>query len=327
MTRTARTSRRASSSAVVQKSKIARTARRPTRPLASRARACVLDKRAGAIGSASRKRVPPPSRGSHVTAPPCASTIWRVIASPSPVPSPFVEKNGSKTRARMSSAIPPPRSPTSITTLIPSAATPTSIVPPSCIASRAFRSKLRRAWRICDSSNSAGGSGSWTCTFTVHPARSISGRAKATISRTAVATSSASIRGEGRRATRRYSSERCSSRSTSRVIDASSARASAGTGAFASSSSSSSMLSPIDESGFRISCVTCAAIFPIAARRSLASARLCARATPATIRSNAAASCPISSSVATISRAVKSPRATAVARSVTRASGASRRRV
>ena len=83
---------------------------------------------------------------------------------------------------------------------------------------------------------------------------------------------------------------------------------------------------PIDESGLRISCVTCAAILPIAARRSFDSASACACETPVTIVSKACSSWPISSSLATTGRGVRSPRATACARSVTRASGASSRR-
>ena len=104
----------------------------------------------------------------------------------------------------------------------------------------------------------------------------------------------------GRRATRRYSSLRCSSRCTSRWIAASrlfdlGARRRAR--ALASSSSSSSTLRPIAESGLRISCVTCAAILPIAASRSFDSASACARDRPETIFSNAASSWPISSSL------------------------------
>ena len=84
---------------------------------------------AGAMGSAMRKRVPPPSRDWQVTLPPCDSTMWRVIARPRPVPSPFVEKKGSKTRPRIASGTPPPRSSTSTTTLMPSAATLTRSAP------------------------------------------------------------------------------------------------------------------------------------------------------------------------------------------------------
>ena len=81
----------------------------------------------GAIGSMIRNDVPPPSRASHAIEPPCASTICRVIARPRPVPSPFVEKNGSKMRERTSSGMPAPRSSTPTTTLMPSARTDTSM--------------------------------------------------------------------------------------------------------------------------------------------------------------------------------------------------------
>ena len=136
------------------------------------------------------------------------------------------------------------------------------------------------------------------------------------------------MRGCGRRATRRYSSERFSRRCTSRVIDVSRLFASPLTLPAASSSSSSSMLSPIDESGFRISCVTCAAILPIAASRSFATARLCAVRRRRPCARRRAASSPISSSrLDGRARGVRSPRATARARSVTRSSGPRRRRV
>ena len=70
-----------------------------------------------------------------------------------------------------------------------------------------------------------------------------------------------------------------------------------------SSSSSISTLRPIADRGLRISCVTCAAILPMAARRSLDSASACARDSPDTIFSNAASSCPISSSLGATVRA------------------------
>ncbi len=73
--------------------------------------------------------------------------------------------------------------------------------------------------------------------------------------------------------------------------------------------------------------MTCAAILPIAARRSAWMSSPLARAMAATIPSNVAASSPISSAEARTLRGVRSPCATAFARSVTAPRGNSTRRV
>ena len=68
----------------------------------------------GAPGSSTVNVAPAPGLDSRVMRPPCSVTMPWQIESPSPVPSPsdLVVKNGSKTRAAISSEMPGPSSAT-----------------------------------------------------------------------------------------------------------------------------------------------------------------------------------------------------------------------
>src|SRR2546426_711377 len=76
-------------------------------------RALVVDDQDAALhaalatsGSVTRKTRPAPSAGAAAIAPPCASTAWRAMARPSPVPLGFSEKKGSKSRDSASAGAP-----------------------------------------------------------------------------------------------------------------------------------------------------------------------------------------------------------------------------
>ncbi len=74
--------------------------------------------------------------------------------SPVPLPTSFVVKNGSKTRARVSSSMPVPVSDTRNTTPRPASSEPvfsvsTRTTPPSGIASRAFSSRFKSTCSSC----------------------------------------------------------------------------------------------------------------------------------------------------------------------------------
>ena len=235
-------------------------------------------------------------------------------------------KNGSKSDARASSGMPSPASSIVIATPESSRVTATASSPPAGIDSLALRTRFRIACRIWPSSRRTSARSSSTRTLAWTLARASSGSTKRISSRTSCPTSPSSRTGFGRRARPRYCSESPRRRSTSPRIAFVSSRASLSIGRPASSSSRSSTLRPIAEIGFRISCVTWAAIRPTAARRSAWTSSPRARAIAPTMLSNVVASSPISSGEATTARGVRSPRATASARSVTRVSGARTRR-
>src|SRR5438876_2551035 len=80
-------------------------------------RALVVDDQDAALhaalatsGSVTWKTRPAPSAGAAAIAPPCASTAWRAMARPSPVPLGFSEKKGSKSRDSASAGAPGPLS-------------------------------------------------------------------------------------------------------------------------------------------------------------------------------------------------------------------------
>ena len=194
--------------------------------------------------------------------------------------------------------MPPPRSETEMPTLMPSAFTRTSMGPPPGMASRALRRRYKSAWRICPSSNRAGGErgdrgqgdgtagpldlGAREVDDVAHRGRDVLGlharRREARQAQVLLREEPEALRPPGR-----------SRRAASATRPAAPPSPAPPRGARCSGRWT--------ESGFRISCVTWAAIFPMAARRSLATARLCARETDVTICSKAAASSPISSSV------------------------------
>src|SRR5882724_10336854 len=120
-------------------------------------RALVVDDQDAALhaalatsGSVTRKTRPAPSAGAAAIAPPCASTAWRAMARPSPVPLGFSEKKGSKSRDSASAGAPGPLSVTdSVATPFP---LPTATVTRRgeediASASRALSSRFRSTSR------------------------------------------------------------------------------------------------------------------------------------------------------------------------------------
>ncbi len=116
----------------------------------------------------------PDAASSSQIRPPCASTIAREIARPSPAPllgraaSAPPRKNGSKTRSRSAPAIPAPVSATSISTASPAGSARTTTEPSAGVWRIAFWIRLNRTrWSFSGSpraGRSPGGSSARTCT-------------------------------------------------------------------------------------------------------------------------------------------------------------------
>src|SRR5262249_16747197 len=96
----------------------------------------------GARGRRSQTHAPPLARLRAPTEPPCSSTIRLAIASPSPVPSGRVLKNGEKARASASGLKPGPLAVTSITAQGGSGAQPTTTRPDLAAACTALWTRL-----------------------------------------------------------------------------------------------------------------------------------------------------------------------------------------
>src|SRR6478672_6996755 len=101
--------------------------------------------------------VPRPGSLCTSTSPPWARTMFRVVASPSPVPPGLVVWNGRKILGRSAGSIPLPVSITSRQTVSPSDRVCRTISPPSGIACSALSIRLRSAWRNRSRSRHAGG--------------------------------------------------------------------------------------------------------------------------------------------------------------------------
>src|SRR5262249_53149156 len=102
---------------------------------------------AARTGSLTVKQAPPPARSPTSMEPPCASTIWRTTASPSPVPRGRVVKNGSKIRLRISAGMPGPSPETASSTASGAARAATVTDPPAATAWPALESSPRRTWQ------------------------------------------------------------------------------------------------------------------------------------------------------------------------------------
>src|SRR2546425_296757 len=138
-----------------------------------------------ASGRVTRKTRPAPSAGAATIAPPWASTAWRAMARPSPVPVCLVEKKGSKRRDSSSAGTP---GPLSVTERV---ATPSPLRTATVTrrgegdvasASRAFSSKLTSTWRSLSRSARATTPGEASRPAAI-PAASSRGRSASSVAR------------------------------------------------------------------------------------------------------------------------------------------------
>src|SRR5947199_180246 len=227
---------------------------------------------ASASGRVTRKVRPAPSTVAATIAPPCASTAWRAIASPSPVPVGFREKKGSKSRGSASAGTPGPLSVTDrVATPCP---LPTATVTRRgeediASASRAFSSRFKSTWRSLSRSARASTPGGPTRSAAI-PAASSRGRSASSVARARSPRSTGSKRNSSRRAKR-------SSPPTCRSTRSSSSRMSRCSAAHGSPGSRASCCARLRAAvtGFRISCAMRAASSP-----SAASFSACASASP-----------------------------------------------
>src|SRR5438874_2671370 len=244
---------------------------------------------ASASGKVTRTVRPAPSAGAATIAPPCASTAWRAIASPSPVPVCFKEKKGSKRRGSASAGTPGPLSVTDrVATPCP---LPTATVTRRgeediASASRAFSSRFKSTWRSLSRSARASTPGGPTRSAVI-PAASSRGRSASSVARASSPRSTGSKRNSSRRAKR-------SSPPTCRSTRSSSSRMSRCSAAHGSPGSRASCCARLRAAvtGFRISCAMRAASSPSAAsfsacasERSTASARA-SRSAPSSRRAS-----------------------------------------
>src|SRR5581483_4203977 len=155
-------------------------------------------------GRSIEKRRPPASERAAATVPPCASTVRRTIARPSPVPVCFSEKKGSKRRGSASSGTPGPLSST-VTRHAPFARRSASPRRRASLrdssASSAFSSRLMSTWRsFSRSARTPMPRAASTATAT--PASSKRSRNASAVSRTSSPRSNSSNRNSSRRAKR-----------------------------------------------------------------------------------------------------------------------------
>src|SRR5438552_1496036 len=232
---------------------------------------------ASASGRVTRKTRPGPSAGTATISPPCASTAWRAIARPSPVPVCFKEKKGSKRRGSASAGTPGPLSVTDRVATpfpLPMATTTRRGDGDVASASRAFSSRLTSTWRSLSRSARAS-TPDCASKWTAIPAASSRGRSASSVARASSPRSTGSKRSSSRRAKRSRSPTCRSTRSSSARMR----RCSATHGSPGSRASCCARLRAA-VTGFRISCATRAASSPSAAsfsawasERSTASAR------------------------------------------------------
>src|SRR6266699_2008503 len=215
-----------------------------------------------ASGRVTRKVRPAPSAGAATIAPPWASTAWRAMARPSPVPVCLVEKKGSKRRDSVSAGTP---GPLSVTERV---ATPSPLRTATATrrgegdvasASRAFSSRLTSTWRSLSRSARATTPGEASRAAAI-PAASSRGRSASSVARASSPRSTGSKRSSSRRAKRSSSPTRRSTRSSSSRMR----RCSAAHGCPGSRASCCARLRAA-VTGLRISCAMRAASSPMAA--------------------------------------------------------------
>src|SRR5574340_553360 len=94
------------------------------------------------IGRKTRKILPFPGSLSTAILPPCSSTIFETMASPSPTPSGLVVKKGLKIASSRAGSMPAPRSITSVSAMPSTTRVLTVIAPPSAVVWAALSSRL-----------------------------------------------------------------------------------------------------------------------------------------------------------------------------------------